>query len=128
MRRMELKDEVLAAPSPRARLLIVEDEVLTRMALAEDLRDAGYFVVEAANADAAMAYLNSGSQIDLVFSDVNMPGSMNGLELALRLRIERPSLPVLLSSGGPVGVAGLIAKPYRMERVLSIISKALRLE
>ena len=124
MRRMELRDELQPA-SPRARILIVEDEVLTRMALAEDLRDAGYSVVEAANADAAMVYLNTGSQIDLVLSDIQMPGSMDGLELARRLRVERPSLPVILSSAAPQE-GSILAKPYRMERVLSIISNTLR--
>jgi two-component system, response regulator PdtaR len=124
---MELKHELQPA-SPRARILIVEDEVLTRMTLAEELREAGYSVVEAANADAAMAYLNTGDQIDLVFSDVTMPGSMDGLELARRLRVERPALPIILSSASSQGVEAVITKPYRMERVLSIISKALRLE
>jgi len=123
---MELKDELQPA-SPRARILIVEDEVLTRMALAEDLRDAGYSVVEAANADAAMAYLNTGSQIDLVLSDIQMPGSMDGLELARRLRVERPSLPVILSSAAPES-GSVIGKPYRMERVLSVISETLQLD
>jgi CheY-like chemotaxis protein len=124
---MELKDELQPA-SPLARILIVEDEVLTRMALAENLRDAGYSVVEASSADDAMAYLNTGSQIDLVFADIQMPGSMDGLELARRLRVERPSLPVILSSAGTARIANFITKPYRMEQVLSIISKALRPE
>jgi CheY-like chemotaxis protein len=115
--RMELEHELQAA-SPRACILIVEDEVLTRMALAEELRDAGYSVVEAANADTAMAYLNTTGQIDLVFSDVKMPGSMDGLELARRLSVEHPSLPVLLSSASSQGVDAVISKPYRMERVL----------
>jgi two-component system, response regulator PdtaR len=114
--------------TPLARILVVEDEVLTRLALAEDLRDAGYSVVEASNADEAMAYLNTGSQIDLVFSDIRMPGSMDGLELARRLDVERPTLPVILSSAGTEGIATFVAKPYRMEQVLSIISKILRPE
>jgi CheY-like chemotaxis protein len=114
--------------TPLARILIVEDEVLTRMALAEDLRDAGYSVVQASNADEAMAYLNTGSQIDLVFSDVRMPGSMDGLELARRLGVERPALPVVLASAGTGGIATFIAKPYRMEQVLSTISKILQPE
>jgi CheY-like chemotaxis protein len=124
---MELTDQ-LQPTSPLARILIVEDEVLTRMSLAETLRDVGYFVVEASNADEAIAYLETGSQIDLVFSDIHMPGSMNGLELARRLRVDRPSLPVILSSSGTAEKTTFIAKPYRMERVLSIISKALRLD
>jgi PleD family two-component response regulator len=66
---MELMDEV-RSPAPKARILIVEDEVLIRMTLAEDLRDAGYSVIEASNADAAFEYLKTGSQVDLVFSRV----------------------------------------------------------
>jgi CheY-like chemotaxis protein len=98
------------------------------MALAEDLRDAGYSVVEASNADEAMAYLSTGSQINLVFSDIRMPGSMDGLELARRLSVEHPALPVLLASAGTEGIATFIAKPYKMEQVLSLISKILRPE
>ena len=125
--RME-PDTDLQPASPIARILIVEDEVLTRMALAEDLREAGYSVVEASNADEALVYLNTGSRIDLVFSDIRMPGSMDGLELARRLRVERPALPVILASGGTERIATFIAKPYRMEQVLSVISKILRPE
>lgn len=123
---MELKDELQAA-SPKARILVVEDEVLTRLALAEDLRDAGYAVVEASNADDALAYLQTGRQVDLILSDIRMPGSIDGLQLARRLRIERPSLPVILSSaGGSAGITPFLAKPYRMEQVLSVIAKTLR--
>jgi CheY-like chemotaxis protein len=126
---MHLDDEAEPA-SALAYILIAEDEVLTRMVLAEELRDAGFFVIEASNADDAMAYLKTGSQIDLVFSDIQMPGSMDGLELARRLRVEHPSLPVILSSGrqGAEGVAPFISKPYRMERVISIVLKTLRLD
>ena len=126
---MELKDE-LQPVSPMARILIAEDEVLTRMVLAAELRDAGFFVIEASNADDAMAYLKTGSQMDLVFSDIHMPGSMDGLELARRLRVERPTLPIILSSGrqGPEGVAPFISKPYKMERVISLVLKTLQLD
>jgi CheY-like chemotaxis protein len=126
---MELKDE-LQPVSPMARILVAEDEVLTRMVLAEELRDAGYTVFEASNADEAMAFLKTGSQIDLVFCDIQMPGSMDGLELARRLRVEYASLPVILSSAHPrpKTVALFIAKPYRVERVISTISQTLRLE
>ena len=126
---MELKDQLQPA-SPQARILVVEDEVLTRMGLAEDLRDAGYFVVEASNADDAMAYLKTGSRIDLVVSDVQMPGSMDGLELARRLDVEYPSLPVILSSGGgrPRAAVTFITKPYAIAQLLSTIAKVLRQE
>ncbi len=119
---LQLASPIAAYPHRRGR------NCITRMALAEDLRDAGYSVVEASNADEAMAYLNTGSQIDLVFSDVTMPGSMDGLELARRLHVERPLLPVILASGGTERIATFITKPYRMEQVLSVISKTLRPE
>jgi CheY-like chemotaxis protein len=124
---MELMDEV-RSPAPKALILIVEDEVLIRMTLAEDLRDAGYSVIEASNADAAFEYLKTGSQIDLVFSDIQMPGSLDGLELARRIRMERPSMPIILSSGhqGLAEGAPFIAKPYRTERVISLISQMLQ--
>ena len=122
---MQLDDE----PEPvsvLARILIAEDEVLTRMVLAEELRDAGFFVVEASNADDAIAYLRTDSQIDLVFSDIHMPGSIDGLELARRLRVEHPTLPVILSSGrqGPEGATFLSQSPgNKTERVISLVFK-----
>ncbi len=114
----------------RARILVVEDEVLTRMACAEALRDAGFFVIEAVHADEALAYLNAGGTVDLVFSDIQMPGSMNGLELARLLHVNYPALPIILTStsNGPVAPAIFISKPYRMERVISIVFEKLGLE
>lgn len=111
----------------RARILLVEDDVLIRMPIAEELRAAGLIVVEAVNADEAWAYLRSGGNADLIFSDIYMPGSIDGLELARRIRIEDPNLPVILTSGNPgswapesIGV--FIPKPYYIEKVIEMIS------
>jgi CheY-like chemotaxis protein len=85
----------------KPRILIVEDEVLIRAYLSEELRDAGFAVIEAAHAEEALSYLKAGEKVDLVFSDIHMPGSFNGLELARRLRDLHPSLPIILTSGNP---------------------------
>ncbi len=112
--------------SEAARILVVEDEVLIRALLADELREAGCTVIEAATADDALAYLDSGGAVDLVFSDVLMPGSLDGVELARRLRQRDPLLPVILSSGYPGSVnverAGpFIRKPYHLDHAIAVI-------
>lgn len=69
------------------------------MALAEDLRTAGFFVVEASSADEALDYLSTGVRVDVLFSDIQMPGILDGLALARHCRREYPSVPVILTSG-----------------------------
>lgn len=90
-------------PNPADRtptILIVEDEVLVRIALSDYLQECGFKVLEAGNADDAIEILEkSGFTIDVVFSDVQMPGSMDGFCLAQWIRANRPGLPVLLTSG-----------------------------
>src|SRR5262249_60223603 len=70
-------------------ILFVEDEVLIRMAVADYLRDCGYRVIEAGNADEAIKVLCSNESVDVVCSDVQMPGSMDGFGLAQWIRRER---------------------------------------
>ena len=81
-------------PQPRAApILVVEDEVLTRAIMAEELRLAGFSVIEADRADEALTYIKSGEQVDLVFSDIQTPGSLDGLQLAQTLWGKYPNLP-----------------------------------
>lgn len=81
-------------------ILIVEDEMLIRFAISDYLRNCGFQVVEAADASEAVKALESDLvTIDLVFSDVQMPGPMNGFGLARWIRSNRPELPVILTSG-----------------------------
>lgn len=107
-----------AAPdAPRRRtVLVVEDEALTRLAVAETLRDCGLHVVETATAEEAWSYLWTGAAVDLVFSDIQMPGQMDGLLLARLVRQAYPEIPVVLTSGHvrPDASSGtpFIAKPY----------------
>ncbi|HLY56415.1 MAG TPA: response regulator [Stellaceae bacterium] len=110
--------------------MLVEDDVLIRMPIAEELRAAGLIVVEAVNADEALAYLRSGGCADLIFSDIYMPGSIDGLELARRMRIEDPNLPVILTSGNPGSwgaetIGAFIPKPYHIQKVVEMISEML---
>ena len=73
-------------------ILVVEDEVLIRLPLAEYLRDCGYRVFEASNVAEAKAVLDADTPVDLVFSDVNMPGNENGFALAVWIRHDLPSM------------------------------------
>ena len=79
-------------------ILVAEDEAGIREIVAEFLSDSGFKVVEAPNAEAALELIQS-RPVDLVFSDVNMPGAMQGDTLADWLSTHRPTLPVILTSG-----------------------------
>jgi CheY-like chemotaxis protein len=110
-------------------ILIVEDEALVRMAVADFLEDTGFGVVEAGSGSEAVGVLEERkSQIDLVFSDIRMPGPMDGFQLALWIRKYRPSLPVFLTSGD-IGKAQttfelapgqpFFLKPYDLDKVVA---------
>lgn len=80
-------------------VLLVDDEFLVRMVAAEILEDAGLTVYEAASADEAMTQINANPDIGLLFSDVNMPGSMDGIELASEVARRWPKVKILVTSG-----------------------------
>lgn len=110
------------------RILVAEDELLIRLMVSEELREAGYDVIEACNADEALAILNSAVQVDLLFSDVRMPGSLDGLGLLAFARSTFPSLPVIIASGHleprlglDCGAAQVLTKPYRLEAVVEAV-------
>jgi CheY-like chemotaxis protein len=114
----------------RGRVLVVEDEVLIRSFVADELREGGLQVIEAATADEAWAFLESGEKIDLVFSDVHMPGSMNGLDLARHVKAKYPHIRFIVTSGnlGGANVAGFsfLPKPYSFTLAVDVIIEALR--
>lgn len=116
---------------PRAaRILVVEDEVLIREFIAEELRLAGFSVIEAGHAEQALTYINASEQVDLVFSDIRMPGSLNGLQLAEILRDRYPDIPVILTSGYPppmhVGIVqAFVPKPYDVTQTIALMSAML---
>ena len=116
--------------SEPARVLLVEDNPLLRMWIAEELRDAGFSVIEAKSAGEASAIMVSGSQVDIVFSDVHMPGSMNGLDFARGVRQRYPAIPIIITSGnlgaaGTGGIARLLPKPYSAAQAIAMISEAI---
>src|SRR5262249_59557828 len=97
-------------------ILVVEDEVLLRLAAAQHLRQAGYEVLEACNADEALRLL-AKADVDVVFSDITTPGRMDGLQLADWLREHRPEVVTVLTSGKlhPDGrYRYFLGKPYRL--------------
>jgi CheY-like chemotaxis protein len=113
-----------------ARILVVEDEVFIRFAIADALRDIGASVVEAASADEAWQYLTAGGLVDLVFTDNRMPGSMRGAQLAARVTRQFGIAVVVTSAffhemewSGP-----FIPKPYNLfETATALAKEALRL-
>ena len=110
------------------RILIVEDEILIRKLIAEALRDSGYVVVEAGTADEAVAFIASQQRVDAVFTDVKLPGSMNGIQLAERIRKNHPQIKVLVTSGHVdhrvlKRVDKFLAKPYRLEELVRKIAQ-----
>ncbi|MCK1279773.1 response regulator [Bradyrhizobium sp. 61] len=100
-------------------ILIVEDDLLIRMNAADMVRDMGFDVFEAADADEAVNLLETEPAITVVFTDIQMPGSMNGLRLAAVIRDRWPPVRLLITSGQvspaaddiPLG-ARFIPKPY----------------
>jgi DNA-binding NtrC family response regulator len=80
-------------------ILIVEDQALIRMHGADIIEGAGFRVLEASSADEAVDILNTGAAVHLVFSDIDMPGSMDGLELAAFVHVHWPEVRLLLTSG-----------------------------
>ena len=116
-------------------ILVVEDDGLVRNYVLTQLRSLGYVTLDAANATEAMALVEAGRQFDLLFTDVIMPGAMNGRELADKIAKLRPGLKVLFTSGytenaiihhGRLdsGVL-LLAKPYRKSELAGMIRAAL---
>jgi len=83
----------------KATVLVVEDETLVRLYGMDILEDAGFRVLDAGNADEAIAVLQSHDEVALLFSDIDMPGSMNGLELAHLVHDRWPNIRLLLTSG-----------------------------
>lgn len=101
-----------------AKVLIVEDEMLIRMGLAADFEDGGYDAVQTGTANDALHILRTVEGIKVVFTDINMPGDMDGLTLAHYIRQHWPHMVIIVSSGKrlptvaalPVG-ARFLAKP-----------------
>ena len=111
-------------------VLVVEDEVLVRLMIAEELRSAGFQVIEASDADEALAVLANIADVSVIFSDIRMPGSMDGLELAKKVRADFPKIRIVLASGNLAAVAsvdhdGFFLKPYEADEIINLIKTLL---
>lgn len=132
----EAETKRTAEPGSNQRILVVEDDSLVRKHVTSQLNGLGYRVTEAENADEAMRILKSGEPFDLLFTDVVMPGSMNGPELVAKAQQLFPELKVLFTSGYTENAivhhgrldkgVELLSKPYKRqdlaEKVYQILS------
>jgi two-component system, response regulator PdtaR len=116
-------------------ILVVEDDALLRMVAADTLEENGFAVVEAANADAALKLLETRDDVRLLFTDIQMPGSCDGMELARQVHARWPRVLLIITSGqikpteAEIPDHGhFIGKPYREKDLLGevndMISKA----
>jgi CheY-like chemotaxis protein len=115
-----------------SRILIVEDEMIVRLIGSDTLTDAGYEVVEAATADEALQLLEQHGDVEVLFTDIRMPGSMDGLELARVVRERWPAMKILITSGDTFPPRSAIAddgcflaKPYTTKVLRREVDKLL---
>jgi CheY-like chemotaxis protein len=120
-------------PGQNEMILAVEDSAGLRQILVRQLTSAGYRVLEAGDARVALETIESGADIDLLLTDIVMPGGMNGHELARLAMLRRPDLKTLLTTGfsdvtngnGSSGAPHILRKPYRKDELLRYVREAL---
>jgi len=113
-------------------VLIVEDELLLRMNAVDMIAAAGFEAIEAANADEAIEILENRRDIDVVFTDIQMPGSMDGLKLARAVRGRWPPIKIVATSGLvnvnetdlPEG-GRFLAKPYHPHQIAGVLREVI---
>lgn len=110
-------------------ILLVEDEPLVRWIALEALEEEGYEVVEAANADEALAVLQSRRDVGVLFTDVNMPGAMDGLDLAEMVHARWPGVRLVVTSGRGLNQAVpddgvFLQKPYSITELQAVVREA----
>ena len=117
-----------AESDKRVVVLVIEDDAIIRLLASEFIADSGFEALEAANADEAVRILESRDDIRAIFTDINMPGSMDGLMLAHAVRDRWPPIHIIATSGRalvggrqlPVG-ARFFMKPYRLEHIVGAL-------
>lgn len=117
-------------------ILCVEDDDLVRQMTAEGLRDAGYDVVEAKDGDEAIEQMRHSHHIDLVFTDVQMPGHLDGVGLVEKVRQDNPRMPVIVTSGNGYQLRErlqrfkspltFLSKPYTLSKVLETLAELIK--
>lgn len=109
------------------RVLIVEDEIMLLEVVAAELEDAGFTVSQATTAEIALSFIESDAAIDVLFTDIHLPGEMDGWQLAEAARRLRPGLPIIYATGftqtPPRLAEGSVffTKPYRANAIISAI-------
>jgi CheY-like chemotaxis protein len=126
---MPLDDSDTDGDTPST-ILVVEPDILVRMVIASYLRECGYKVIEGVSAADVMTVLGSGQKVDLVFSEVQLPGKVTGFDLATMLRDQYPDVDALLTSGVTRAAdkardlceEGPLEKPYEPQGVVRRIN------
>ena len=121
----------MATEAQRSRVLLVEDEFLLSDMLTEVLSEHGFEVYAVANAKDALRHLTCGSPCDILLTDINLAGSIDGATLARLARELRPKLPVVYASGRYSNIGELdavtgaifVAKPYNPDKLCEMLSK-----
>ena len=118
-----------------ARILLAEDEFLIRMIMAEELADAGHDVTEAETGDQALAVaLRNGAAYEILVTDIHMPGELDGVTLAERLRALKPDMSVLYVTGRPEALTSMgslgpnesfVRKPFDGPEIISAVTRLL---
>jgi CheY-like chemotaxis protein len=107
-------------------ILVVEDEVLSRLDLVETLRSASYEVLEASNAHEALGYLQNGQRVDVVITDIQLGDDLTGWDVAEKFRAARSDIPIVYTSGNAVDHARKVpcsvffGKPLRTADILRV--------
>jgi CheY-like chemotaxis protein len=120
------------APESPIAVLVVEDEFLVRLAAAAALDHAGFEVVQAGSAEEALPLLTQRADIAVLFTDINMPGRMNGLDLAFEVRRRWPAIGLLVTSSTRpsdlkmLGGARFLAKPYLADELVAGVTALIR--
>ena len=117
--------------APPTTVLLVEDEMLILSLVADTLLEHGFAVQEAVTADEALRYMDGGGPFDVLLTDIDLPGSMDGVELATRVRQRRPDVPVIYASGryrpcdlgAQVPRSVFVAKPYDPAEICTLLGR-----
>ena len=118
-------------PTRRTNVLIVEDEVLISELVSEVLSENGFDVHAVTNGEMALSYLESGPEVDVLFTDINLEGRMDGSMLAKEVRERRPDLPIVYCSGrySPSAMTPLMSrsiflkKPYNLADLCTLLNR-----
>jgi CheY-like chemotaxis protein len=118
-------------PTRRASVLVVEDEIFISNLVAEVLSEGGFAVHAVAAGEEALRYLESGADVDVLFTDINLLGPMDGATLAREARAQRPELPVVYCSGRyspsalapPVPRSVFVKKPYDLTDLCRLLER-----